>query len=170
MEALLTPEPEWWREAALSQEPREGAFVGAVVEVEENNQGPNWDPVGRAGNKYPAFSLLLVSFHGFPVDEFPEGRGAPVIPIHRSQPPGAQGTQPLPGVPEDRLTIFFCILFFKRFYIFIHERHRKRGRDTGRRRSRLPAGLPDPWTPRSCPGPKADTQLLSRPGVPMFNF
>ena len=32
--------------------------------------------------------------------------------------------------------------FFLRFYLFIHERHRKRGRDTGRGRSRLHAGSP----------------------------
>ena len=29
--------------------------------------------------------------------------------------------------------------FFQRFYLFIHERHTERGRDTGRGRSRLPA-------------------------------
>ena len=61
--------------------------------------------------------------------------------------------------------------FFKRFYLFIHESHRKRGRDTGRGRSRLPARSPmwhliqdsgiTPWAE-----PKADTQLLSHPGVP----
>ena len=33
-------------------------------------------------------------------------------------------------------------LFLKRFYLFIHERHTERGRDTGRRRSRLPVGTP----------------------------
>ena len=35
-------------------------------------------------------------------------------------------------------------LFFLRFYLFIHERHRdrKRGRDTGRGSSRLHAGSP----------------------------
>ena len=33
------------------------------------------------------------------------------------------------------------LLFFKDFiYLFIHERHRERGRDTGRGRTRLPAG------------------------------
>ena len=31
---------------------------------------------------------------------------------------------------------------FLRFYLFIHERHTERGRDTGRGRSRLPAGSP----------------------------
>ena len=36
------------------------------------------------------------------------------------------------------------VIFFKRFYLFIHERHtqRERGRDAGRRRSRLLAGSP----------------------------
>ena len=33
-------------------------------------------------------------------------------------------------------------LFLKRFYLFIHERHRERGRDIGRGRSRLPMGSP----------------------------
>ena len=33
-------------------------------------------------------------------------------------------------------------LFFKRFYLFVHERHRERGRDTGKGRSRLHAGSP----------------------------
>ena len=36
----------------------------------------------------------------------------------------------------------FIYLFFKRFYLFIHERHRERGRDIGRGRSRLHAGSP----------------------------
>ena len=41
--------------------------------------------------------------------------------------------------------------FLKRFYLFIHERHTERGRDTGRGRSRLPVGspmqdlIPGPW-------------------------
>ena len=30
--------------------------------------------------------------------------------------------------------------FLKSFYLFIHERHRERGRDTGRERSRFPTG------------------------------
>ena len=30
--------------------------------------------------------------------------------------------------------------FFLRFYLFIHERHREKGRDIGRGRSRLPVG------------------------------
>ena len=33
-------------------------------------------------------------------------------------------------------------LFFLRFYLFIHERHKERGRNIGRGRSRLPAGSP----------------------------
>ena len=37
----------------------------------------------------------------------------------------------------------FCRAFFKKiFYLFIHERHRERGRDIGRGRSRLHAGSP----------------------------
>ena len=63
--------------------------------------------------------------------------------------------------------IFF---FFFRFYLFTHERHRERGRDISRGRSRLPVGSSmwglDPRTPGSCPELKADTQPLSHPGAP----
>ena len=39
---------------------------------------------------------------------------------------------------------FFLTHFFSlRFYLFIHERHTERGRDTGQGRTRLPAGEPD---------------------------
>ena len=43
------------------------------------------------------------------------------------------------------------ITFFRRFYLFIHKRHREGGIDIGRGRSRLPAGnpvwdsIPGPW-------------------------
>ena len=50
----------------------------------------------------------------------------------------------------------------------------ERGRDTGRGRSRLSCGEPDvevdPRAPGSCPELKADTQLLSHPGVPEGSF
>ena len=48
--------------------------------------------------------------------------------------------QPLshPGIP--RMSILLSFFFLKRFYLFIHERHRGRGRDIGRGRSRLLAG------------------------------
>ena len=63
-----------------------------------------------------------------------------------------------------KLQIFLKILF-------IHERHRERGRDTGRGRSRLHAGNQmqglNPRTPGSHPEPKADAQPLSDPGVPL---
>ena len=44
-----------------------------------------------------------------------------------------------PHVLENR---HVCPLFFlkKRFYLFIHERHKDRGRDIGRVRSKLPCG------------------------------
>ena len=57
----------------------------------------------------------------------------------------------------------------KRFYFFIHERHR----DIGRRRSRLPVGrpmqdsIPRTLGSQSLPEPKADAQLLSHPGAPV---
>ena len=49
------------------------------------------------------------------------------------------------------LIFFVSLFFFKRFYLFIHERHRERGRDIGRGRSRLSSGslmwdsIPGPW-------------------------
>ena len=49
-------------------------------------------------------------------------------------------------------------------------RDKERDRDIGRGRSRLPCGEPDagldPRAQRSHPEPKADTQLLSHPGIP----
>ena len=51
----------------------------------------------------------------------------------------------------------------------MRDTERKRGRDTGRGRSRLHSGEPDvglhPGTPGSCPELKADTQLLSHPAI-----
>ena len=35
--------------------------------------------------------------------------------------------------------VLCCILFFKKYFIYLFMRRRERGRDTGRRRSRLPA-------------------------------
>ena len=65
--------------------------------------------------------------------------------------------------------------FFKRFYLFIHERQRDRERERERQRHRqrekqAPCRKPDvglnPETPESCPGPKAGAKLLSYPGIP----
>ena len=47
------------------------------------------------------------------------------------------------------------VFVFLRFYLLIHERHRERGRDTGRRRSRKPDVGLNPGTPGSHPEPKA---------------
>ena len=59
------------------------------------------------------------------------------------------------------LCLFFLMLPL-RFYLFIHERHRERGRDSGRGRSRLPVGSPK-WD--SIPGPQdhnlSQRQMLS---------
>ena len=61
-------------------------------------------------------------------------------------------------------------IFFLRFYLFIHKRHREREADTGRGRRRLHAeslmrdSIPGPLG--SCPEPKADAQPLSHPGAP----
>ena len=63
----------------------------------------------------------------------------------------------------------FQALFFLNNYLFIHERHTERGRDTGREKQ-APCGEPDagldPRTHRSRPEPKADAQPLSHPGAP----
>ena len=40
------------------------------------------------------------------------------------------------------MDLFYFIYFFKKIYLFIHERHTERGRNTGRGRSRLHAGSP----------------------------
>ena len=52
------------------------------------------------------------------------------------------------GQPCD---LYTYLLFLKRFYLFIHERHGERGRDTGRGRSRLSVGSP---IQDSIPGPR----------------
>ena len=63
--------------------------------------------------------------------------------------------------------------FKKRFYLFIHERHTDRARNTGRGRSRLPeepaSGL-DPRTQGSQPELKAGDQPLNHPGTPKNFF
>ena len=59
----------------------------------------------------------------------------------------------------------------ERFYVFIHDRHRKRKRGRHRQREKQApcrepdAGL-DPGAPGSRPGPKADAKPLSHPGIP----
>ena len=62
-------------------------------------------------------------------------------------------------------------LFFKRSYLFIHERHTHRERQRHRQREkqapcREPNGGLHPRTPGSCPGPKAGAKPLSHPGIP----
>ena len=59
--------------------------------------------------------------------------------------------------------------FKKRFCLFIHKRQKERGRDRQREKQascRQPDMGLDPGSPGSYPGPKADAQLLSSPGVP----
>ena len=52
---------------------------------------------------------------------------------------------------QDLLYLWFFGGFFERFYLFIHETHRERGRDTSGRRSRFLVGhmmqdsIPGPW-------------------------
>ena len=73
------------------------------------------------------------------------------------------------------LTLFsnWEYIFFKDFiYLFMRHTHTHRGRDIGMGRSRLPAGEPnvglDPRILGPRPEPKADTQPLSHPGVPVI--
>ena len=68
--------------------------------------------------------------------------------------------------------ILFFSPFFKRFYLFIHDTEREGERQTHRQREKqAPWREPDaglnPGTPGSRPEPKADTQPLGHPGVPM---
>ena len=56
------------------------------------------------------------------------------------------------------------IIIFKRFYLFICERHRERDRDIG---GEPDVGL-DPETPGSRPGPKAGAKPLNHPGILCF--
>ena len=60
------------------------------------------------------------------------------------------------------------MIFFLRFYVFIHERHREKGRQR-QRENQAPCREPDvglnPGTLGSRSEPKADTQPLSHLGV-----
>ena len=62
---------------------------------------------------------------------------------------------------------------FKRFYVFIHERHRQRQRYR-QREKQAPFGEPDMLLDSRTLGSrletKADAQLLSHPGAPTLNF
>ena len=67
------------------------------------------------------------------------------------------------------IVITSVFLFFKDFYLFIHERHRERQRHRQREKQApcrdLDVGL-DPRAPGSHPGLKAGDKLLSHPGIP----
>ena len=64
-----------------------------------------------------------------------------------------------------------CREIFKRFYLFIHERHRERGRHRQREKQgpyrEAHVGL-HPRTPGSGPETKADAQPLSHQGAPRW--
>ena len=71
------------------------------------------------------------------------------------------------------ITFQFLKMGFKFFkidfiYLFMRDTERERGRGIGRGRSKAPCREPDVGldcgTPGSCPGSKADVQLLSHPG------
>ena len=64
-------------------------------------------------------------------------------------------------------------LFFKNFKIYLFMRHKKRGRDIDRGRSKLLTGSPmqdSTLDLGSCPELKADAQPLSHPGMLWFEF
>ena len=79
-------------------------------------------------------------------------------PVHRVTISRMSGKR-LRGILVKRnvIVILFLFFFFKRSYLFIHDRCRERGRDTGRGRSRLPAGSP---MRDSIPGPLGLRQPL----------
>ena len=66
--------------------------------------------------------------------------------------------------------LYIYLSFFKIFYLFIHYRHREKGRDIGRGEAdslwRTWWGTQSPYL-GSCPKLKADAQLLSHPGIPI---
>ena len=68
--------------------------------------------------------------------------------------------------PRGPPTLFF---FSLRFYLFMIDRERERQRHR-QKEKQAPRMEPNvglyPGTPGSCPGPKADAQWLSHPGVP----
>ena len=75
-----------------------------------------------------------LSLDSWGCSKLPEAHAAPG---HMASPCALSHFQ-LSHQKKDPVPLFFII--FLRFYIFIHERHRKRGRDTGRGRSRLHEG------------------------------
>ena len=59
-------------------------------------------------------------------------------------------------------------VFFLIFYLFIHDRHRKRGREAETQAEGEAGSMPglDPGASGSCPGPKGGVKPLSHPGIP----
>ena len=57
------------------------------------------------------------------------------------------------------------LIFLKRFYLFIHERHREREAEGEVGSLQEPDAELNPRTPGSHPEPKADTQPLSHAGI-----
>ena len=81
--------------------------------------------------------------------------------------------KPLVDLKQKCDRIWFLLYFFKRFYLFIHERHRERQRHM-QREKQTPCGEPDaglnPRAPGSRPELKADAQPLSHVGAPLVPF
>ena len=73
------------------------------------------------------------------------------------------------GKWEAILVTHSLVLFFLRFYLLIHERHRERERQ--KQEKQAPCKDPNMGLlSGSHPEPKADTQPLSDPGVPFQSF
>ena len=74
----------------------------------------------------------------------------------------------------DSTSSLFYFIIFKRFYLFIHERHREKGAETqaeGEAGSKQGAGCgTGSLIPGSHPEPKTDAQLLSHSGNPSSKF
>ena len=79
---------------------------------------------------------------------------------------------PLPSVILG-VKLVNCAPFFFKIYLFIYDRERERQRHRRREKQapcREPDAALDPRTPGSSPGPKADAQPLSHPGVTGFTY
>ena len=91
---------------------------------------------------------IFVSFPSPPSNELPSSMGSTFLyPIHHLICTITPLIQPHTAFSLHHCSTFLIFspfnlffLFFLIFYLFIYERHTERGRDTGRGRSRLPAG------------------------------
>ena len=86
-----------------------------------------------------------------------------------------EAVEPWGNSNRARTSMLSYWIFFLRFYLFIHERHRERERQRHRQREKqAPCREPnmgfDPGTPGSCPELKAGAKPLSHPGSRPIGF